>query len=52
MTNPIIRADGTQEWYIDGRLHREDGPAWQSWNENGYLIVEEKWLNGVRNAEH
>ncbi len=25
--------DGTQFWYKDGNLHREDGPAIISWNE-------------------
>ena len=25
--NPIIRPDGTQEWYQKDKLHREDGPA-------------------------
>jgi hypothetical protein len=34
-------ADGTKEWYLNGRLHREDGPAieWASgskfWYSNG-----------------
>ena len=23
----IIDPDGTQRWFLDGRLHREDGPA-------------------------
>jgi hypothetical protein len=38
-----IRADGTQEWRVDGLLHRLDGPAriWpdghQEWWANGLL---------------
>ena len=23
----IIDSDGTKEWYLNGKLHREDGPA-------------------------
>ena len=22
-----VRADGTKEWYLNDKLHREDGPA-------------------------
>ena len=25
--NPVIDADGTQVWWVDGKLHRIDGPA-------------------------
>jgi hypothetical protein len=37
----ILSATGTQRWYLDGKLHRLDGPAWiradgsQSWYQNG-----------------
>ena len=27
MSNPIIYPDGTQMLYLNGKLHREDGPA-------------------------
>ena len=36
----VIRADGTQIWYLNGQCHREDGPAFieadgsQSWYRN------------------
>ncbi len=46
-----ITKDGTQYWYINGKLHREDGPAWiwkdgeQYWYINGHDITDEilKW---------
>ena len=25
--NPVIYADGTQEWWVDDKRHRIDGPA-------------------------
>ena len=37
----ILREDGTQEWRLDGKLHREDGPAYidkdgsTKWFKNG-----------------
>jgi hypothetical protein len=24
----VIGADGSQHWYLNGQLHRTDGPAW------------------------
>lgn len=41
-----IFSDGTQEWYLNGKLHREDGPAciWP----DGY---QEWWLNGQLHRE-
>jgi hypothetical protein len=38
--------DGTQEWYLNGNLHREDGPARES--ADGY---KEWYLNGNRHRE-
>ena len=43
VTEPTMHlsAYGTQRWYLDGKLHRLDGPAWiradgsQSWYQNG-----------------
>ena len=41
VTNPVIRADGSQEWCVDGKRHREDGPAvidadgYQAWYVDG-----------------
>ena len=35
--NPVIDADGSQQWRVDGKLHRIDEPAyvdadgWQQW---------------------
>ena len=29
-----VRADGTKEWYLNDKLHREDGPAIEY--DNGY----------------
>ena len=34
--------DGTKEWYLDGKRHREDGPAYES--SGG---TKAWWLNGV-----
>ena len=40
--------DGTQEWRLDGKLHREDGPAveWSNgsreWYLNGEKLTEEE----------
>jgi len=42
-----IAPDGTQEWYLNGQLHRTDGPAWigtdgsQHWYLRGQNITEE-----------
>ena len=38
--------DGTKSWHdAEGRLHREDGPAWACWltHPNGVRYTEEKW---------
>jgi len=43
MTNPVIDEYGTQRWYKNGKIHREDGPAViyasgsQEWRINGKL---------------
>ena len=34
-------SNGTKEWYLNGELHREDGPAYE--HLDGY---KEWWLNG------
>jgi hypothetical protein len=36
----FIGTNGVEKWYKNGRLHREDGPAFI----NGY--IKEWWLNG------
>ena len=41
-----IRADGTQEWWINGKRHRRNGPAIE-WNDG-----EKEWyLNGELHRE-
>ena len=41
-TNP----DGTKWWYLNGKLHREDGPAVEQLDGH-----KEWWLNGKRQRE-
>ena len=53
-----IDDEGTKRWYVDGKLHREDGPAieWadgsKQWYRNGKLHREDgpaiEWANGTR----
>jgi len=35
----VVKDDGTQSWYINGKLHREDGPAiiWGNCTQDGNL---------------
>ena len=49
--------NGTKRWYLDGQLHREDGPAIEStdgdraWCLNGTEYTEAEWkaeLNPVK----
>jgi len=50
--------DGTKKWYLNGKLHREDGPAIEyasgtkEWWLNGNLHREDgpaiEWANGVK----
>ena len=43
MNNPIIDSDGSKLWYLNNKLHREDGPAcehvggYKAWYVNGNL---------------
>jgi hypothetical protein len=41
MANPVIDEEGTKTWYLDGRLHRTDGPAIE-WSDGH----KQWWLNG------
>ena len=41
-----IYPDGTKEWWLNGKFHREDGPAIE--NSNG---SKEWWLNGKCHRE-
>ena len=50
--------NGTKEWYVNGKLHREDGPAierangYKEWWVNGQLHREDgpavEWANGTK----
>ena len=54
MNKPEIKVDlhGTKEWYLNGKLHREDGPAieWsdgsKSWYLNGKQLIVRPPRNG------
>jgi hypothetical protein len=60
MTNYIkyevrVHTSGTKAWHLNGKLHREDGPAvecsdYKSWWLNGQLHREDgpaiEWFNG------
>lgn len=41
-----VHSCGTKMWYLNGRLHREDGPAIE-WADGS----NEWWLNGKRHRE-
>ena len=41
-----VGLDGAKEWFLDGKRHREDGPAYE--HSNG---TKEWWLNGQRHRE-
>jgi len=48
-TQAIVRYGRTKFWYLDGQLHREDGPAvehadgYKRWYLNGLCITEEEF---------
>ena len=46
ITYTVEVEDGYKEWYLNGKLHREDGPAVES--PNGY---KEWYLNGKLHRE-
>jgi hypothetical protein len=51
MTNYIkyevrVYTNGTKSWYLNGKLHRENGPAVEDSNGNKYW-----WLNGQLHRE-
>ena len=43
-----VYVNGTKEWYLDGKLHRTDGPAieysdgYKAWYLNGRCLTEEE----------
>lgn len=46
-SNPVWHTNGSKRWYLDGQLHRVDGPAVEY--PNG---PKEWWLNGFRHREN
>ena len=46
-----VHDNGTKEWYLNGKLHREDGPAIEfvngglMWYLNGKYLSEEEFNN-------
>jgi len=49
--------EGTKRWYLNGKLHREDGPAVEYanggkfWYLNGKLVTEQDVLNSSQTIE-
>ena len=41
-----VNSNGTKRWYLNGKLHREDGPAIE-WSDGS----KEWWLNGQYHCE-
>ena len=41
-----VYSDGYKAWYLNGKFHREDGPAVEHSNGSKYW-----WLNGERHRE-
>jgi len=35
-----------REFWMDGELHRDDGPAVEVWDSQGHLIYRTFWVNG------
>jgi hypothetical protein len=40
-----------EAYYLNDNRHREDGPAYQTWDENGFKQYEEYWLDGKKHRE-
>ena len=43
MDDPIIYADGDKSWWLNGKLHREDGPAIIDANGNNYWSLNDTY---------
>ena len=41
----------SEEYYLDGKPHREDGPAKIAYNQNGNIKIKEYYINGKRHRE-
>ena len=57
MTNPIIyhHENGkiaSESYYLNGNLHREDGPAYIHYHKNGNISSENYFLNDVLYAKN
>jgi len=45
----LVYDSGSKEWYLNGKLHREDGPAYEDsdgtkiWYLNGKKLTEADW---------
>ena len=37
-----VYPNGTKYWYLNGKLHREDGPAYESANGNKFWYLNDK----------
>ena len=48
-TGCVIDGDGDKAWFLNGKIHREDGPAleWadgsKEWWLNGKMLTEQEW---------
>ena len=53
---PVIKYydDGQkmESWFLNGKHHREDGPAVERWLKNGQKFEESWWLNGKYHREN
>jgi hypothetical protein len=38
---------GDKLWYLNGKLHREDGPAWECTNRAKYWYLNDKQLETI-----
>ena len=36
-----------EKYWLNGRYHNPNGPAYRVWYNNGQLGLEEYWLNGI-----
>ena len=43
--------NGRQEWWLNGKRHRTDGPAVVYNNTSNVSVKQEYWLNGLRHRE-
>ena len=40
--------ENSEQYYLNGKFHNPNGPAYRSWYENGQLYLEEYHLNDQR----